>query len=176
MKKLVAATAVIAMFSFTQGAFAQTAPGGSGTIKFTGEIVAGACGISPGTADQTVPLGQVPVSLFTNAGDRSSPESFDIVLTDCNTAVAGTAKFTFSGQAPVAKPDLFAVNGGAQNVGLRLQASNGDNLNNGVIQANEIKLQNGDNTVTFSAMYEAITADVVPGEADATTNFIVTYL
>ncbi len=61
MKKLVAATAVMALFTSFANA-ATPATGNPGVIRFTGEIVSGACGIDPSSLDQTVPLGQVPAN------------------------------------------------------------------------------------------------------------------
>ena len=55
MKTALVTAAVLAALS--SPAFAQVANPGS--ITFTGEIVAGACGISGDTLDQTVSLGQV---------------------------------------------------------------------------------------------------------------------
>lgn len=173
MKKLVAATAVIALFS----SFAHAAPatGNPGTIRFVGEIVSGACGIDPSSLDQTVPLGQVPSSRFKAVGDRSDPTKFDIILTDCDTSTQKNARFTFTGTQDPVVPGLFATTGLAKNVGIRLQASAGEFLDNGTEQVAPVSLQNGNNTVTFAAMYEATAASVTTGEADSVANFTVAY-
>jgi major type 1 subunit fimbrin (pilin) len=77
-------------------------------------------------------------------------------------------------QDPVV-PGLFATTGLAQNVGIRLQASAGEMLDNGTEQVAPVVLQNGNNTVTFAAMYEATAASVTTGEADSVANFTVAY-
>ncbi|OLL28251.1 fimbrial protein [Burkholderia sp. SRS-W-2-2016] len=174
MKKAIIAMAVFA--AATSSAFAQTAPANPGQVKFTGEIVAGACGIDAGSLDQVVPLGQVPAHDFVNAGDRSKVKTFPIVLTDCDTATAKNAYFTFTGTADLANNALFATQGSATNVGIRLQTASGEYLANGSEQKAPIVLSNGNNTVQFGAMYEATAAGVTPGEADSVANFTIRYL
>jgi major type 1 subunit fimbrin (pilin) len=173
MKKAIIAAAALAALS--SSAFAAPVSGNPGTIQFKGEIVAGACGISADTLDQTVSLGQVPKSDFTTAGDRSTAVPFNIVLTDCDTQLNKKAKFTFSGTSEEPNTELFAVQGGAGNVGIRLQASSGEYLVNGTQQTSEVLLQDGNNTVQFAAMYEATAIPVTPGIADAVVNFTVAY-
>ena len=176
MKKLVAVTAatvVMGLASFANAATPGT--GNPGTVRFIGEIVSGACGIDANSLDQTVSLGQVPSNQFRAVGDRSTPTKFDIILTDCDTSTQQNARFTFSGVQDPAVPGLLATTGLAQNVGIRLQASAGEMLDNGKEQVAPVVLQNGNNTVTFAAMYEATAATVTTGEADSVANFTVAY-
>jgi len=172
MKKAIFAVATLAVLS--SSAFAQSAPANPGQITFTGEIVAGACGISADTLDQTVSLGQVPANAFKAVGDRSTAQNFNIVLTDCDTTTAQNAYFTFTGTADQDNSQLFGTRGTAQNVGIRLQAG-GEYLNNGSEQKAPVLLSNGNNVVPFAAMYEATQATVMPGEADSVANFTVRY-
>jgi len=169
MKKALIAAAALAVLS--SSAFAQSNPG---QIKFQGEIVSGACGISADTLDQTVSLGQVPSHDFKNVGDRSTAQNFNIVLTDCDTTTMKNAYFTFSGMADGTNNKLFGVTGGAGNVGIRLQAG-GEYLDNGSEQSAPVVLSNGNNTVPFAAMFEATAATVTPGPAEAVANFTVRY-
>jgi major type 1 subunit fimbrin (pilin) len=174
MKKAIIAAAALAALS--SSAFAAPATGNPGTITFTGEIVAGACGISADTLDQTVVIGQVPAGEFKKVGDRSSIVApFSIVLTDCDTTTSKFAYFTFTGNSDADVPGLFAVTGGAGNVGIRLQRSAGEYLDNGAEQKSGSVLMWGNNTVRFAAMYEATQATVTPGIADAVANFTVRY-
>jgi len=173
MKKALFAVAALAVVS--SSAFAQSTPAGNpGLITFQGEIVAGACGISADTFDQTVPLGQVPANIFKQAGDRSPAQNFNIVLTDCDTTTAKNAFFTFTGTEDQTNGKLFATTGSATNVGIRLQ-SGSEYLDNGGEQQAPVILSNGNNTVSFAAMYEATAATVTPGVADSTANFTVRY-
>ncbi|MFJ2459208.1 fimbrial protein [Pseudomonas zeae] len=176
MKKIVAVTAATVVMGLASFANAATpASGNPGTVRFNGEIVSGACGIDASSLDQTVSLGQVPSNQFKAIGDRSTPTKFDIILTDCDTTTQKNARFTFSGVQDPAVPGLFATTGLAQNVGIRLQASAGEMLDNGTEQVAPVVLQNGNNTVTFAAMYEATSATVTTGEADSVANFTVAY-
>jgi major type 1 subunit fimbrin (pilin) len=174
MKKTILTAAVFAALSSSVFA-APPANGNPGTINFTGEIVAGACGISGDTLDQTVSLGQVPAGDFAKVGDRSPATPFNIVLTDCDTTTSKNAYFTFTGTGDSDVPGLFAVTGGAGNVGIRLQTSAGEYLVNGAEQKSAVVLSNGNNTVRFGAMYEATQATVTPGVADSVANFTVRY-
>jgi len=126
------------------------------------------------TFDQTVPLGQVPANIFKQAGDRSPAQNFNIVLTDCDTTTAKNAFFTFTGTEDQTNGKLFATTGNATNVGIRLQ-SGSEYLDNGGEQQAPVILSNGNNTVSFAAMYEATAATVTPGVADSTANFTVRY-
>ncbi|OCS45130.1 fimbrial protein [Ralstonia pickettii] len=166
------AAAVIAAVSAS--AFAA-GNGNPGTITFNGEIVAGACGISGDTLDQTVSLGQVPANLFSKLGDRSQATPFNIQLTDCDTSTAKNAYFTFTGTADTVTPGLFATTGSAANVGVRLQTASGEYLDNGAEQKAPVVLSNGNNTVQFAAMYESTAATVTPGLANSVANFTVRY-
>ncbi|KFG98578.1 fimbrial protein [Burkholderia paludis] len=168
MKKVIAAAAFAAVSASTFAA-------NPGTITFQGEIVAGACGISADTLDQTVSLGQVPSNVFKKVGDRSQAQQFNIVLTDCDTSTQSNAYFTFTGASDSANPELFATTGSAANVGIRLQSSSNEYLKNGTEQSAPVVLSNGDNTVKFGAMYEATGASVTPGIANSVANFTVRY-
>ncbi|KAG8153020.1 fimbrial protein [Burkholderia catarinensis] len=161
----------VALAALSTSAFAA----GAGTINFTGEIVAGACGIDSGSVNQTVQLGKVPTHTFTKAGDKSAPVGFEIKLTDCDTSVSKQAKFTFTGSSSATQPKLLATIGSATNVGIRLQGASGEDVDNGVEQAAPTLLSNGNNVVKFSARYEATAAGVTPGTADSVANFTVRY-
>ncbi|CAB3729741.1 putative major fimbrial subunit LpfA [Paraburkholderia sediminicola] len=176
MKKAIIGSAVLAALSSSVFAAApQVGSGNPGVITFTGEIVAGACGIDSNSLDQTVSLGQVPAHDFAKTGDRSPAQNFDIVLTDCDTTTSANAYFTFTGTADTIVPGLFATTGGAGNVGIRLQTAAGEYLDNGTEQKAPVVLSNGNNTVRFGAMYESTAATVTPGEADSVANFTVRY-
>ncbi|MBN3792479.1 fimbrial protein [Burkholderia sp. Ac-20353] len=161
----------IALAALSTSAFAA----GTGTVNFTGEIVAGACGIDSGSVNQTVNLGKVPTNVFKQAGDKSTPTSFDIKLTDCDTSVAQNAYFTFTGTSNAAQPKLLATIGSATNVGIRLQGASGEYLDNGAEQKAPTLLQKGTNVARFAAMYEATATGVTPGTADGVANFTVRY-
>ena len=169
MKKSI--LSAVALAALSTSAFAA----GTGTINFTGEIVAGACGIDSGSVNQTVNLGKVPTNVFKQAGDKSTPTNFDIKLTDCDTSIAQNAYFTFTGTSSAGQPKLLATIGSATNVGIRLQAASGEYLDNGAEQKAPTLLQNGTNIARFAAMYEATAAGVTPGTADGVANFTVRY-
>lgn len=116
-----------------------------------------------------------PANTFKAAGDKSTPQNFDIKLVDCDTSVAKNAYFTFTGTSNATQPKLIATVGSATNVGIRLQSASGEYLDNGAEQKGPVVLSNGTSVARFAAMYESTAASVTPGTADGVANFTVRY-
>ncbi|MCX4162427.1 MULTISPECIES: fimbrial protein [Paraburkholderia] len=174
-KFLLLSAVSLATLSASTIANAQSVTGGQGVVRFTGTIVAGACGIEGVSQDQTVNLGGVPTNAFKAVGDKSAPQSFDIKLTQCDTTTLKNAFFRFTGTSNAAQAGLFATVGSARNVGIRLQSASGEFLDNGTEQRGQVVLNDGTNVVRFAAMYEATAANVTAGTADGVANFTVRY-
>jgi major type 1 subunit fimbrin (pilin) len=165
MKKILAAAVALGMSSIVMAAPAIP----NNTIEFTGEIINGSCGISADSSGQEVKLGSVQAGQFSGVGTQSTATDFNIALVGCSTAVAKNAYFTFSGQAAEGNAELFSVSE-AQGVGIRLAG-----YKNGEESSAPVVLADGNNVVKFSAKYEATSTDVVPGQANATANFVIAY-
>lgn len=171
---LMVATASVSMVGATLSlpALADNAT----NVYFKGEIVEAACGLAPDSIDQTIELGQHPTHIFKAKGDRSTPVSFNIKLTDCDTTISKTASFTFlSNQDATGK--LFSVEGGATGIGVRI-LHNGKPVDNGAVAASNTLLD-GTNIASFSAAYEAnvdVTANpVTAGNAESWALLRVSY-
>lgn len=179
MKKLgLLAAALVA----SSASFAATTTVNGGTVHFVGELINAACAVSTDTADQTVDLGQHrTASLAVANTDKSTKVPFNIQLVDCDSTVATTAQFAFSGQTVTGNKQLLAVNSGgsnapaATNVGIAINDAEDTQLavdGTGFSVAKPIL--NGTNTYAFTAQYVATGAST-PGKADADATFVVQY-
>ncbi|WP_217274039.1 fimbrial protein [Shewanella sp. VB17] len=168
---------LLAALSFA-GIMASTtaiAAGNQTTVNFKGEVVSAACGIAPESVDQTVQLGQHPTHIFKAKGSSSIPVQFNIKLIECSLDTYTKAKFTFNGSTDATNSELFAVNGGAQGVGVRL--SHGGTPIVAGTEATTVELTIDTNVITFSAALEADDDDdAVAGVAEATTTLNIAYL
>ncbi|WP_168443793.1 fimbrial protein [Photobacterium damselae] len=177
------------------------APGstsGSGVVKFTGEILDAPCSIAPESADQTINMGQIS-NRELELGGKSQAHPFSIKLENCAIGInagpkedrkwiptSGSATFTFSGGSSHTNSSfwgglfgkrLFAVTGSAKGVGLSLESPSGEHITNNS-SFDPIKIQQGDNTITFNSYIQAIDkkkGSVTPGDFQSVINFTINY-
>ncbi|WP_279051063.1 type 1 fimbrial major subunit FimA [Cedecea davisae] len=152
-----------------------------GTVHFQGELVNAACAVSTQSDGQVVKLGQYRTAAFTKVGDTSSQIPFNIVLTDCDSTVAATASVAFSGQTDATDPTLLAVNSGgnattAKGVGIEILDRTSKTLApNGSTFSTAQTLNDGENTIPFTARYKATAATATAGLANADATFVMKY-
>lgn len=184
-KNLIAAVlATMAMGSLVSTA--NAANQGSGTVTFTGAIIAAPCSISPDTSDQTVPLGSVANKALENGG-KSTPKSFSIALQDCDvTALTDkTVVTTFTGTPSKANANNLGLTGTASGAAIVL-TQGGTDIKLGQ-PTTATKLADGNNTLTFAAFLQGETttaatstdpakyATIVPGDFKSVANFTLAY-
>lgn len=154
-----------------------------GTINVTGNIVDGSCDIDTDSQTINVNLGSVQASSFANKGDTSNPVPFDILLKNCTSSIH-EADIMFIGKSDPDNINLLQLTqeaGVAQGVGVRIrQPAYGDFTNNVTIQLNKYMnanddLQPGDNTLTYSLSYEAVSTPVTVGTGNAVMYFDLYY-
>lgn len=192
MKKIILATIVSAVMS--SAAIAAPIDAGQGTVTFEGSIIEAACGISPESTDQTVNLGQIAKVQLVDGG-TSTPKPFKIELVDCDTSFvpAGTtlpvttASVTFSGPGAIttaggtASDTMLAIQGTAKGAGVVISGLNGEivTINDKTKPAGTITLQDGDNTLLFSAYLQGFpgsTASTIEaGAFQSVANFTMSY-
>ncbi|CNL43608.1 fimbrial protein [Yersinia aldovae] len=173
MKKIQLLVLSASLFTFSTLNSANAAP--TGSVEFTGSIVDTLCSIVGGGDTVNVALGMYPLDSLKTTGAQTTPKDVVLNLENCP---ASTATVTFSGTAST-NPNLLAitVDGGdeATNVAVALFEENGTTtvpLN----QASLTKtLVDGTNTWTFKAAYQALTAGVTAGSANATATFEIAY-
>lgn len=177
------ALAVIAMSMLSLGSVAANAATVSvhgGDVHFRGSVVNAACAVSADTIDQTVQMGQVRAANLSAKGDVSSAKNFYITLLDCDTSVASTAAFAFSGVAvDSANPTVLTLQGSAagaaKNVGVQIMDFRNQALAlDGATYSTPSTLINGTNQIPFKAHYYA-TGAAVAGTADADATFKIQY-
>ncbi|HBI10838.1 MAG TPA: fimbria A protein [Franconibacter pulveris] len=172
--KKVALASVMGLFL---AASAQAADQGHGKVTFTGSIIDAPCSISPDSIDQTVNLGQVSnVALKANSNTGTSvPRNFEIKLENCDTTTLKSVKTTFTG-AEGATAGSLGITGTAKGASIILTNGDGKQLKLG--EASDAhKLQNGNNTLLFSAYLQGdgATATVTPGDFSAVADFTLAY-
>lgn len=152
-----------------------------GTVHFQGELVNAACAVSTQSDGQIVKLGQYRTAAFAAVGDTSSQTPFNIVLTDCDSSVAATASVAFTGQTDLVNPSLLAVNSGgnattATGVGIEILDRTSRTLApNGSTFSAAQTLNDGENTIPFTARYKATAATATAGAANADATFVMKY-
>ncbi|AYO39790.1 fimbrial protein [Serratia sp. P2ACOL2] len=155
---------------------------GHGKVNFTGSIVDAPCSITPETVDQTVNLGQVS-NVALKDGGRSTPKNFQIDLENCTVETGKTVQVTFTGaKAQETNKNLLAITGSASGAGIAMTDTSGALVELGKAGTAQM-VQNGNNTLQFSAYMQGLTAageggtaiDVVPGDFAAVTDFTLTY-
>lgn len=162
-------------------AFADTTTVQGGIVHFTGSLVNAACSVSTESADQTVNLGQYRTASMKTVGTASAIIPFKIVLNDCDTNVATTAKVAFSGQVDGSNPQLLAVSSSnnsqtASGVGIQIMDEDSSPMTpNGSAFSKGHTLINGTNTLNFSARYISTADEPKPGQANADATFTMQY-
>jgi type 1 fimbria pilin len=147
------------------------------TLNFSGKIKAGTCNVSSGDG-QKVSLGDIGTTNFGSAGDLSSAQPFAIGL-NCPTGGPDQATVTFNGTA-ASDPNLLALDssgGAASGVAIRIsQQSDGSQVKLNTPSATTALIA-GENTLKFTAQYEALTdrRNITPGTANATAQFTINY-
>jgi len=158
-------------------AFTAVSHAADGTINFTGTITDVACIVTPATANQTVTMGTVSASALANVGDTAAPSRFDIVLTHCP-ATATRAMVKFDGPADANNSSLLALTnsaGKANGVAVGIYEGDANTLIAvGSPSASRTLSATADTTFNFFAKYVA-TGPVVPGSANAVSDFTVIY-
>ncbi|MDJ7444039.1 fimbrial protein [Salmonella enterica] len=164
---------------------------GSGKITFTGTITNSPCDIASGDDAITVPFGQVSYRKLNAADATSDSKPFTIHLQNCafdpndagQNPVGSAGKMSkvtvsFSGTGD-STHHAYISTGSAQHVGIQLLKSDnstiiepGSTMPDGEAQ----QLQAGNNELNFFARLIALTADVTPGDVNASVTYTLKYL
>lgn len=149
---------------------------GSGTVTFTGSIIAAPCSIAPGNMDQTVDLGSVANKALEKGG-KSTPAAFDIKLQGCDvTGLANkTVTTTFTGTPAAGNPDHLGLTGNASGASIVLTQGGAD-LKLGQ-PSTAFKLTDNNTALSFAAFLQGDggSAAIVPGDFKSVANFTLAY-
>ncbi|HIB1591970.1 TPA: fimbrial protein [Salmonella enterica subsp. enterica serovar Muenchen] len=168
-----------------------TGPFGTGKITFTGTITNSPCDIAPGDDAITVPFGQISYRKLKAADATTESKPFTIHLQNCvfdpndaGTNPPGSAgkmskvTVSFSG-AGDATHHAYISTGSAQHVGVQLLNNDNSTIiepNTQMSDADAQQLQAGNNELNFFARLIALTADVTPGDVNASVTYTLKYL
>ncbi|EHA8879329.1 fimbrial protein [Salmonella enterica subsp. enterica serovar Infantis] len=175
---------------FAAGTTPTTGPFGTGEITFTGTITNSPCDIAPGDDAITVPFGQISYRKLNAADATTDSKPFTIHLQNCafdanSPDVPGSAgkmskvTVSFSGTGDTTH-HAYISTGSAQHVGVQLLKSDNATLIEPNSTASDTtdaqQLQAGNNELKFFARLIALTADVTPGDVNASVTYKLKYL
>lgn len=168
----------MALVSGVAAAASAPADQGSGVVKFTGSIIDAPCSVVPDeNGEKEVNLGQISKKQLENNG-TSTPKNFEIKLENCDLAEGEkSVSVTFSGTPATGDKDLLGITGDASGAAIAITNGAGKLLKLGE-KSDAQQLQNGDNTLAFSAYLKADAASgatIVPGTFNSVANFTLAY-
>lgn len=162
---------LVSSLFLTSQAFAAN---GNGIVHFTGEIIDSTCEVSTGTKDQTVDLGKVNKSTFTDVGSTASVQAFQIDLVNCpQTYKKANARFdgTEDGDGY-----LKLNNGGATGVAIAIYNRADNSLLKLYNQSKTADISaEGTASLPFMARYISTSSTVTAGLANADSEFTISY-
>jgi major type 1 subunit fimbrin (pilin) len=179
MNKTLLSTALVAVMATT--AFAPTAQAAnSGTINFTGKVLADTCVIKiNNSASNAVALPTVMTAAFGSAaGTAAGATNFTVDLTGCdtNTASANMA-FTAGPSIDTTTGNLKNATSGGSNVQIQLLNSSSAVINAST-QANApvIAVSSGAGSTSLTAQYISTATATTAGLVTSSVGFTLTYL
>lgn len=177
-KKTLLSTALVAGLGFLAFAAAPAHAASTGTINFTGKVLADTCAISinggPGT---TVALPTVMTGAFTGIGSVAGTTSFTVGLSGCDTNTASAAMAFNGSNIDTTSGNLNnTTTSGGSNVQIQLLNS-ADAVINANTQANAptIAVSGGSGSTTMKAQYIATAASTSAGLVTSSVGFTLTY-
>lgn len=169
----------IILFALVSGAISSSALAadmGHGKVTFKGSIITAPCSISPSSIDQTVELGQIADSTLAGGG-KSTPSTFDVLLTNCNVAsLQKGVQLTFSGAAAAfdSKNQTLGIVGTASGAGVQITNAAGQIITLGTASPFQV-IQNGNNTLRFGAYLIGDGDNATVGEFSSVADFTLNY-
>lgn len=153
----------------------------SGTVDFEGTVVNTPCTLNGDNTAQTVQLGEVTQSQMQDTGSKSASTPFSIQLEQCDSTVAQTASFAFTGQADANDATSLSNedsgNDAATNVAVQVtDASNTVIPIDGTDDTGAaLTLKDGTNIANFNAYMISAAGSATAGKVHSTMTFVVTY-
>lgn len=155
--------------------FGAAADAGQGVINFSGKVIDAPCSIAAESADQSIDFGQISKATL-DADGISVQEPVTIKLVNCTDVSGKKVKATFSGMTVTGADDELGTTGNT-GTAVVMSAADGSMVKFDGSSATELALQDGDNTLQYSAwVKKASDANSVnEGEFTAVTNFALSY-
>ncbi|ECB3301617.1 fimbrial protein [Salmonella enterica subsp. enterica serovar Newport] len=188
---LAAASMMCGSSVFAAGTTPTVGPFGSGKITFTGTITNSPCDIAPGDDAITVPFGQISYRKLNAADATTDSKPFTIHLQNCafdpndagvnppnSAGKMSKVTVSFSG-AGDSTHHSYISSGSAQHVGVQLLKSDNSTIiepNTPMPDADAQQLLAGNNELNFFARLIALSADVTPGDVNASVTYTLKYM
>lgn len=155
-----------------------TATAADGTINFTGNVTDQTCTVEAGSANQTIPMGNISAKAFKTAGDTALPTKFSIALAGCPESVT-KASVKFDGAYAQGNSTLLSLNeekGVATGLGVAIYEADGTTqIPMASFSTAQSVQKDISNVFTYVAKYMATSDTVTVGPANATTQFSISY-
>ena len=178
MKKTLLSAILIASFSVAAFAPQSAQAANSGTITFSGRVLADTCTIAV-NGGATVTLPNVPTTAFgSTVGTTAGATPFTIALTGCdtNTTTANMA-FTAGTNVDTATGNLKNATSGGANVQIQLLNSASAVINTSTnANAPVIAVASGAGSTSLTARYISTATATTAGLVTSTVGFTLTYL
>ncbi|MGA4650083.1 fimbrial protein [Citrobacter portucalensis] len=162
---------------------ANAADQGHGQVTFKGSIIDAPCSITPESADQSVPMGQI-ASHVLQGGKQSLPKAFSIDLENCEfssgeeyarAAAGNSVTVTFSGTSSVGDPTMLGLNGEAAGAGIVIADESGKVMPLGN-KSSLYRLTGTNPSLGFTAYLKGLEkATIVPGDFESIAQFSLDY-
>ena len=180
MKKTLLSAVMIASFGVAALASLSVQAASSGTINFTGKVLADTCTINiNGSSTSTVALPTVMTAIFgSTVGTVAGATPFTIALTGCDPNTT-SAKMAFTGGATIDTTTgnlKNATTSGGSNVEIQLLNSSNAVINTSS-QANAptIAVTNGAGSTSLTAQYISTASATTAGLVTSSVGFTLTY-
>jgi major type 1 subunit fimbrin (pilin) len=151
------------------------AAGESGTINFTGKVLASTCTLD--SQSLQVSMGTVAADYYGKANTLGRPVPFQVKLSHCDSALKGV-KVEFDGTADSKKLDYLSVGQGGETDAKGIAIELLDDADQ-VVPINSVSkeygLSAGNNALDFKARYVSIDDKVTPGDANGSAQFFLQY-
>lgn len=178
MNKTLLSSALVVVIAAT--AFAPSAQAASGTINFTGKVLADSCVITVNNSTtSTVALPTVMKSAFTAVGSTAGDTTFAIALKSCDTnTTSATVAFSSGTNVDSTTGNLKNATAGGSDVQIQLRNSSSAIINTASnVNAPAIAIDNtGAGSTTLTAQYVATAAATKAGLVTSSVGFTLTYL
>ncbi|HUW53906.1 MAG TPA: fimbrial protein [Rhodanobacter sp.] len=178
MKKTLLSAAMIAGLGMAAFAPLSAQAASSGTINFTGRVLADTCTITVNNLSTSlVTLPQVSATVFgSTVGTVAGATSFPIALTGCDTNTKNAQIAFTGGNIDNSTGDLANATSGGSNVEIRLLNSSSQVINTST-QANApaIAVASGTGSTTLTAEYVSTNAATSAGLVTSSVGFTLTY-
>lgn len=153
-----------------------------GALHLRGELVNGACVVSPESQNLRVEMGQYRTNLFGEVGSYSSVTvPFSLTLQECRSDVSQQVGITFQGLTPAEDPQVFVASAqasgkpGTSGLGLALFDSRQQQILPNTAPARYLPIDRREMTFYFSARYRVISLPLIPGALRSDVWFTLAY-